>query len=66
MDGNVRVVVCLCHLSTHCLLEDHLDVTPSMNLDVQLLTNLMMMMVKSCPEHLLRHRCCELPSDLPV
>ena len=65
-NGNIRVVMCLLYPPTCYIIEEHLNVTPSVDLDVQLITNLMMMMEKSCPEHLLQHRCCELPGDLPV
>ena len=64
-NGKVRVVMCLLYPST-CYIIEHLDVTLSVDLDVQLVTNLMKMMEKSCPEHLLQHRCCDLPSDLPI
>ena len=57
--------MCLLYPPTCSILEEHLNVTPSIDLDIQLVTNLMMM-EKSCPECLLRHRCCELPDDLPV
>ena len=65
-DGNIRVVMCLVYPTTCSILEEHLDVTPFIDLDVQLVTNLLLMMGKSCPEHLLLHRCCEFPSDLPI
>ena len=54
------------HLSTHCLIEDHLDITPSMNLDAQLVTNLPMMMEKACPGCFFLHHCCDPLSDLSV
>ena len=65
-NGNIRVVMCLLYPPTHYIIEEHLDVTPFMDLDVQLVTNLKIMMEKSCPEHLFWHRCCDLPRDLPV
>ena len=52
-NGNIRVVMCLLYPPTCYIIEEHLNVTPSIDLDVQLVTNLMMMMEKSCPEHLL-------------
>ena len=64
-NGNIRVVMCLLYPPTHYIIEEHLDVTP-MDLDVQLMTNLMIMMEKSCPEHLFQHRCCDLPRGLPI
>ena len=65
-NGNIRVVMCLLYPPTHYIIEEHLDVTPSMDLDVQFVTNLMIMMEKSCPERLFRHHCCDLPRDLLV
>ena len=57
-NGNIRVVMCLLYPPTRYIIEEHLD--------VQLVTNLMIMMEKSCPECLFWHRCCDLPRDLPV
>ena len=51
--------MCLLYPPTCSILEEHLDVTPFIDLDVQLVTNLMLMMEKSCPDHLVRHRCYE-------
>ena len=65
-DGNIRVVMCLLYPPTCSILVEHLDVTPFIDLDVQLVTNLMLMMEKSCPDHLVRHRCYEFPGDLPI
>ena len=58
--------MCLIYPPTCSILEEHFDVTPSIDLDVQLVTNLLMMMEKSCQEGLLQHCCCELSGDLPV
>ena len=52
-DGSVRVVMCLFYPPTCSMLEDYLNVTPSLDLNVQLVTHLMMMMEKNCPEHIL-------------
>ena len=65
-NGNIRIVMHLLYPPTHCIIEEHLNVTPSVNLDVQLVTNLMKMMEKSCPECLFWHCCCNLPRDLLV
>ena len=43
-DGNIRVVMCLLYPPICSILEEHLDVTPSIDLDIQLVTNLMTMM----------------------
>ena len=51
-DGSVRVVMCLLYPPTCSILEDHLNVTPSLDLDVQLVTHLMLLMEKSCPERI--------------
>ena len=37
---------------TSSILEDHFNVTPSLNLDVQLENHLMLMMETSCPDHI--------------
>ena len=52
-DGSVWVVMCLFYPPTCSMLEDYLNVTPSLNLNVQLVTHLMMMMEKNCPERIL-------------
>ena len=64
-DGSIRVVMCLLHPPTYSILEDHFNVTPSLNLDVQLVTHLMLMMEKSCPECILQHYCCRFPGGFP-
>ena len=65
-DGSVRVVMCLFYPPTCSILEDHLNVTPSLDLDVQLVTQLMMMMEKNCPERIIRHYCCNFSGYLPI
>ena len=62
-DGSVWVVMCLFYPPTCSMLEDHLNVTPSLDLDVQLVTQLMMMMEKNCPECILQHYCCDFSDD---
>ena len=53
-DGSVWVVMCLLYPPPTCsMLEDHLNITPSLNLDVQLVTHLMLMMEKICPARIL-------------
>ena len=63
-DGSIRVLMCLFYPPTCSMLEDYLDVTPSLNLNVQLVTHLMIMMKKNCPEHILKHYCCDFSDDL--
>ena len=65
-DGSVQVVMCLLYPPTCSILEDHLNVTPSLDLNVQLKTHLMLMMEKSCQEHILCHYCCNFSGDLPI
>ena len=64
-DGSVRVVMCLLYPTTCSVLEDHLNITPSLNLDVQLVTHLILMMEKTCPVRILQHYCCDFSDDLP-
>ena len=45
-NGNVRVVMCLFYPPTSCIIEDHTDIIPFMDIDVQLLTNLVIMIEK--------------------
>ena len=65
-DGSVQVVMCLFYPPTCSMLEDHLNVTPSFDLDEQLVTQMMMMMENTCPEHIIRHYCCNFSGDLPI
>ena len=54
-DGNVRVVMCLFYPPTSCIIEDHIDIIPSMDINVQLLTNLVIMIEKACPGCSIQH-----------
>ena len=65
-NGNIRVVMCLLYPPTCYLIEEHLNVTPSVDLNVQLVTSLMLMVETSYPEHHFQHHCCDLPSDLLI
>ena len=65
-DGSVWVVMYLVYPPTCSILEDHLNVTPSLDLDVQLVTHLMLMMEKSCPERIIQHYCCIFSGDLSI
>ena len=47
---NIWIIVWYYVFMCILMLEDHLNVTPSLDLDVQLVTQLMMMMEKNCPE----------------
>ena len=63
-NGNVRVVMSVLYPPTHSLVEMHLDITPTMDIDIQLVSCLMSLMMDSCPERLFQHLCCEVPDDL--
>ena len=63
-NGNIRVVMCVFYPPIHSLVETHLDITPAMDIDIQLVTCLLLLMTDSCPERLFRHLCCDIPDDL--
>ena len=65
-DGSIRVLMCLFYPPTYSILEDYLNVTPSLNLNVQLVTHLMMIMGKNCPECILQHYCCDFSDDIAL
>ena len=58
-DGNVRVVMCLFYPPTSCIIEDHIDIISSMDVNVQLLTNLVIMIEKACPGCSIQHHHCD-------
>ena len=49
---------------TSCLVETDFDVTPAMDINVQLVNHLLSIMTDCCPERLFRHFCCDVPDDL--
>ena len=63
-NGNVRVIMSVLYPPTRSLVETHLDVTPAMDIDVQLVTCLLSLMTDSCPERLFCHLGCDVPDDL--
>ena len=63
-NGNIRVLMSVLYPPTHSLVETHLDVSPAMDIDVQLVTCLLSLMMDSCPERLFCHLCCDVPDDL--
>ena len=63
-NGNIRVVMSVLYPPTHSLVETHLDITPTMDIDIQLVSCLMSLMTDSCPERFFRHLCCDVPDDL--
>ena len=50
VNGDISVLMCLHYPPTHCIMERDFDITPSLDLDEQLITNLMFMMELCCPE----------------
>ena len=65
-DGNVSVVMCLFYPPTNCLIEDNIDIIPSMDVDTQLLANLVIMIEKACLGCSIQHRCCNQPLEILV
>ena len=63
-NGHIRVLMSIFHSPTCTLVETHTDITPAMDIDVQLVTCLLSLMMDSCPERLFRHLCCDEPDDL--
>ena len=59
MDGNVRVVMCLFYPPTSCIIEDHIDIIPSMDTNAQLVTNLVIMIEKAHMGCSIQHHCCD-------
>ena len=51
-NGNVRVVMSVLYPPIRSLVEMHLDITPTMDIDIQLVSCLMSLMMDSCPERL--------------
>ena len=49
---------------TRTLVETLTDITPAMDIDVQLVTCLLSLMTDSCPERLFSHLCCTAPGNL--
>ena len=63
-NGHIRVLVSIFHPPTHTLVETLTDITPAMDIDVQLVTCLLLLMTDSRPERLFSHLCCDVPDDL--
>ena len=63
-NGHIRVLMSIFHPPTHTLIETLTDITPAMDMDVQLVTCLLSLMTDSYPERLFRHLCCDAPGDL--
>ena len=65
-NGNVRVVMGFFYPPTSCIIEDHIDLIPSMEIDAQLLTNLVIMIEKAHPGCSIQHCCCNQLMETPV
>ena len=63
-NGHVRVLMSIYYPPTRTLMETLTDITPAMDMDVQLVTCLLLLMTDSCPERLFNHSCCTAPGDL--
>ena len=64
MNGHVQVLMSIFYPPTHTLMETLTDITPAMDMDVQLVTCLLSLMTDSCPERLFTHSCCATIGDL--
>ena len=65
-NGNARVAMILCYLSTHATLEEHVDILPTLSIDAQLITNLIIMMERLNPGLSICHTCCSHLIETPV
>ena len=63
-NGHIRVLMSIFYPSTRTLVETHMDITPAMDINVQLVTCLLSLMTDSCAERLFCHLCCDVPDDL--
>ena len=63
-NGHIRILMSIFYPPTRTLVETLTDVTPAMDMDVQLVTCLLLLMTDSCPERLFSHLCCDAPGDL--
>ena len=65
-NGNVSVVMCLFYPPTNCIIEDNIDIIPSMDVDAQLLMNLVIMIEKAHLGCSIQHHFCNQPLEIPV
>ena len=63
-NGHIRVLMSVFYPPTSCLVETHVDITPAMDINVQLVNRLLSIMTDCCPERLFRYLCCDVPDDL--
>ena len=64
-NGNVSMVMCLFYPPTNCIIEDHIGIIPSMDVDAQLLMNLVVMIEKAGLGCSIQHCCCNQPLEIP-
>ena len=62
-NGHIRVMS-IFYPPTSTLVKTLTDITPTMSIDVQLVTCLLSLMMDSCPERLFSHLCCTTPDNL--
>ena len=65
-NGNVQVAMILRYLPTRATCEEHIDVLPTLSIDAQLITNLIIMMEKFNPGLSIHHTCCSHLIETPV
>ena len=65
-NGNTQVAMILHYLPTGVALEEHIDILPTLNIDAQLLTNLIIMMEKLNPGLSICHTCYSHLLETPV
>ena len=63
-NGHIRVLMSVFYPPTCTLVEMLSDITPAVDIDVQLVTCLLSLMTDSCPERLFCHLCCDAPDNL--
>ena len=63
---NVCMIMCLFYPPMKCLIEDNIDIIPSMDVDTQLLTYLIAMIKKAHPGGSKQHRCCNQSLEIHV
>ena len=65
-NGNARVAMILHYLPMHATLEKHVDILPTLSIDAQLITNLIIMIEKLNPGLSICHNCCSHLIETPV
>ena len=63
-NGHIRVLMSVFYPPTCTLVETHTNITPAMDIDIQLVTYLLSLMMDYCPERPFSHLCCDVPDGL--